>query len=1064
MKHTESNVWVGEKDLTNDPAFMQGLENEFPTLEEAALAGDGRLASLEANRRDFLKVLGFGLGAATLASCEAPVKKAIPFVIKPDSIVPGIANYYASSFVNGGDYCSVLVKTREGRPIKIEGNALSSVTRGGTSARAQAAVLSLYDYNRTKGPSRIQGGKPESLDWASLDQEIREALASASKVRILSSTIMSPSALRAVDIFCSKYAGAKHVVYDAVSSAALLDAARICFGQRVIPEYRFDLADTIVSFRADFLGTWISPIEYAAQYASRRAPRSEGTAMNRHIQFESHMSLTGSNADHRILVKPSEQSAAIAHLYNALATASGRPSQSAPSLNDKAKAAIDKIASQLLQQKGKSLVVSGTNNLGDQMLTLAINDLLGNINQTVRFERVSYQRKGSDADVQQLLAEMQAGEVDVLILWNANPAYELPFAADFSAALSKVKKSVSLNASLDETSVGCHLAAPDHHFLESWGDVEPKSGQFSFIQPTIRPIFDTRDAALSLLRWANHRPAGLAEEFTYLDYLEANWSEKLKTSGPAFQNAWDQLIHDGVFETGANSTAVACQVDVATAFSKLSKPGDPAVLEIDFFETVHIGAGQYAGIPWLQELPDPIMRTVWGNYLAVPVSFDGDRRFHALGKVKEDGELVELATEKGKVEISAVKQFGQMQGTLSVALGYGRSNAGDCGTGVGTNFNAYCQMVDGYVQYYATGATLGESSRVIEKNFACVQHHHTYGVTAKDAKTGEQFNADEAALVDDVFKGFTKGFQGALTDRSVIRHSTLDKLEENTKKLQEERAHHQHLNSHTLYPGHEYLYNSGHQWALHIDLNACIGCGACAVACMAENNVPVVGKREVSRHHEMTWLRIDRYYYGDVENPNVVYQPMMCQHCNNAPCENVCPVNATSHSSEGLNQMAYNRCVGTRYCANNCPYKVRRFNWYDYTTADLFPGNQFNIAREQAKPFYADNLVRMVLNPDVTVRARGVIEKCSFCVQRIQEGKLNAKREQRPLTDLDVKSACQTACPTSAITFGDRNNPDGILSGKLKNPLNYLVLEEINVSPSVNYTMKINNRDETLNA
>ncbi|MBK9104842.1 MAG: 4Fe-4S dicluster domain-containing protein [Saprospiraceae bacterium] len=373
---------------------------------------------------------------------------------------------------------------------------------------------------------------------------------------------------------------------------------------------------------------------------------------------------------------------------------------------------------------------------------------------------------------------------------------------------------------------------------------------------------------------------------------------------------------------------------------------------------------------------------------------------------------------------------------------------------------------DGLVQYYATGVTVS-GKQGEEDYFSCVQYHHTMGVTGQDSLTKETINADEAATVYMTYGLVRQGFQGSLVNRTIIRKSHLDHVEDFVKDLQEERHHHQELNKKQIYPGHDETYARGHHWGMHVDLNACIGCGACTVACMAENNVPVVGKREMSRHHEMAWLRIDRYFYGDVNNPSAVYQPLMCQHCNNAPCENVCPVNATNHSSEGLNQMAYNRCVGTRYCANNCPYKVRRFNWLDYNAADLWPINEPDLGLKSGSddvPYGADNLTRMVLNPDVTVRSRGVIEKCSFCVQRIQEGKLRAKTEQRLLRDADVKTACQTACPTGAITFGDMNNEEGELTKKLASPLNYIVLEEVNTRSAVNYQARVINKAEGVDA
>jgi Fe-S-cluster-containing dehydrogenase component len=1063
MKQKETSVWIDEQDLTQNPEFLSKLESELSPVALESVLEDERAGLLETNRRDFLKVLGFGIGAATLASCEIPVKKAIPYVIKPDAIVPGIANYYASSFVNGGDYCSILVKTREGRPIKIEGNAASAISKGGTNARVQASVLSLYDYNRIKSPAKNNQGELTESDWKSIDEEIKVALGAGSKIRILSSTQMSPTALKAVSEFTAKYPDAKHIMYDAISSAALLDATEHCYGERVLPEYHFDKADIIVSFNADFLGTWISPIEYAAQYVKRRSLDPESASvMSRHIQIESHMSLTGSNADNRVLVKPSEQSAAIAQLYNELSGKMGGTTIQISSINDKAKAAISKIAESLLDAKGKSLVVCGNNNLGDQILCHAINHLLNNLGHTISFDRPSYQRKGSDSHLSQLISDMKSSSVDTLIIWNANPCYDSPLASEFAAAIANVKTKISCNTLLDETAILCNYLCPDHHILESWGDVEIKRGSFSFIQPAINPIFNTRQTAHSLLIWSDSKNISSQEDQAYYEYLKKSWKEKHAQSSAAnkdFQLFWDEIIHNGVYEDPGSSKSVQFKGDVNFAAGKLSKPS-AAVVEISFFESIAIGAGHYATNPWLQEMPDPVTRCAWGNYLMTPVSFDGDRRYVPTYNIKEDGEEIEMTIGGLKSRVAAVKQFGQMPGTVSIALGYGRKHAGDCGTGIGFDFFPACKFVEGYVQYYNAELELSNSTGKIEKNFACVQHHHTMGVTAIEKSSGQKFNADEAALVDDAFKGD----QGSLTDRTIIRHSHVKDLKENIEKLKKERKHHQKLNSFTLYPSHDYKYNSGHHWGMHVDLNACIGCGTCTIACMAENNVPVVGKKEVARHHEMSWLRIDRYYYGDVDNPNVVYQPMMCQHCNSAPCENVCPVNATNHSSEGLNQMAYNRCVGTRYCANNCPYKVRRFNWYDYTTADLFPVNQFNIASEKSQPFYSDNLVRMVLNPDVTVRSRGVIEKCSFCVQRIQEGKLNAKKEDRQLNDNDVKTACQTACPTNAITFGDMNNKEGNLSKKLESPLNYIALEEINVRSVVNYTMKINNRSENLDA
>ncbi len=1061
MKDNTSNIWIGGKDLTNDPEFIEISQKEFAEPNLIEDLGNQEVAeNLGGNRRDFLKFLGFGLGAATVAAgCDIPVKRAIPYVTKPDSIVPGIANYYASTYVSGGDSVPVLVKTREGRPIKIEGNNLSSMTGGGTSARAQASVLSLYDTARFTMPQMQQDGAFVNSSWADVDKAVKAALANSRGIRIVTNTILSPTAHAAIGEFKAKYNNAQEVTYDPVSSSAILDANQENFGDRVIPDYRFDKADVIVSFGADFLGTWISPVEYAAQWVKGRQIKDiTNPKMSRHIQVESGMSLTGSNADNRILAKPSEMGAAIAYLANKIVGGI-----SVPSLNPAAKAGLDKVATELKAAQGKSLVVSGSNAVADQQLVNAINSALGNIGSTVNFANASLQRQGSEAELTKLVSDINSGNVDVVIFNGCNPVYDYAKGADLATALSKVKTKISFAQSNDETTSKCDIVAPTHHSLESWGDAEAKRGQISLIQPTINNLFDTRQYEQSLLTWADSSNLNADSDQPYFDYLKKRWVDNyLSSSAFTFANAfWDSVLQDGVYNVGSTANnAPEFSGSAASAATSIAKPANNE-LEINFYESVSMGNGQYANNPWLMEMPDPVTRTSWGNYLAVPVNFDGVRSFDGY-KDLEDGDLVNITIGGKQMSVPVVQQFGQMPGTVSLALGYGRS-FGMKGDPVGVNVNDVLTVDgNGKTNYYNTNVEIsGKTGK--EDYFSCVQYHHTFGVTAPEEGTGEIINADEAATVFfDYFTG-VKGFQGSLTDRSIIYNSTVGDLKENVEFLKNKREHAQHLNEQQIYKGYDHKYEMGHHWGMNIDLNACTGCGSCTVACMAENNVAVVGKREVSRHHEMTWLRIDRYYYGDAKNPNVVYQPMMCQHCDNAPCENVCPVNATNHSSEGLNQMTYNRCIGTRYCANNCPYKVRRFNWLDYTTADLFPANQVKIADEEL-PFGADNLTRMVLNPDVTVRARGVIEKCSFCVQRLQTGKLTAKMEGRRLQDKDVSSACMTACPTGAITFGDLNNKKGDLVKKNNSPLSYLVLEEVNVRPSVTYTMKVNNRDKSFDA
>jgi MoCo/4Fe-4S cofactor protein with predicted Tat translocation signal len=1095
MKQNKNEVWVGVEQLNNDPALTDLNKQEFVELPIVDQLSEEKTLGQETSRRDFLKYLGFGLGAATIAAgCDIPVKRAIPYVVKPDEIVPGVATYYASSFVQGGDYCSVLVKTREGRPIKIEGNSLSPITGGGTSARVQASVLDLYDIARFQHPLKMESGKMKKVSWEDLDQAVKGALTGNAQVRIVTNTVLSPTAKKAFEDFGAAYPNAKVVTYDPVSSSAMLEANEADFGQKAVPDYHFDKAEVIVSFGADFLGTWVSPVEFAQQYAkNRKIDDLEHPKMSHHIQVESFMSMTGSNADNRIVIKPSEQGAAIATLYNELAATNGFPSVSAPAINEKAAAAIKKMVSVLNKHKSKSLVVAGSNNVGEQTLVNAINDMLNNYGETIDFTHASMQRQGVDKNVQDLINEMNGGSVDaVFFMGGANPAYDLPNAQAFADALAKVKTKVSFAMLPDDTTALCDYVAPAPHYLESWGDVEPKRGHYGLVQPTIHPLFATRQAEESLLRWAESANLNITAEQPYYEYLSAHWQEAIfpqQNNFATFQAFWDSVLHDGVFAADVPAVQVVFGGDVTGAAAKINKPAS-GEFEVSFFEAVNIGSGQYAGNPWLQEMPDPVTRTTWDNHLAIPVGWDGGNSFQGFKGLNDrelygEADKVQLTVNGGTEEFTCVRQFGLKENTMAVALGYGRKKITQTGRNVGVNVYPWLGIdANGNTMYYASDVQVSEKSGH-EPLFACVQYHHTMGVTGTDPETNEEINVDEKTVMS-----LGEGYQGGLTNRTVIFQDNIrnmgtpahddhghddhggeedhggdnghdDSLLGRIRHKREEAAH---LNSETLYPFDEYtekFYSQGHHWAMHVDLNACIGCGACSVACTAENNIPVVGKTEVARHHEMAWLRIDRYYFGDYENPNVVYQPMMCQHCDNAPCENVCPVAATNHSAEGLNQMTYNRCIGTRYCANNCPYKVRRFNWLDYTAADIFPANE-PVVNGEAIPYGADNLTRMVLNPDVTVRSRGVIEKCSFCVQRIQEGKLTAKRESRRLNDGDVKSACQTACPTGAITFGDLNNEDSAVAKKVKSQLNYRVLEEVNTQSSVYYSAKVVNRDEEI--
>lgn len=962
-----------EDKIYGDKKFILQLQNESK--------------SLGTSRRDFLKAFGFTLASAAItSSCEQPVRKAIPLLVQPEGIIPGKAVFYASSYFDGVDYCSVLVKVRDGRPIKIEGNKLSSVSSGGTSARAQASVLDLYDDIRYKVP--IAGGKEST--WENVDSEIAAKLseikAKGGRIALLTPTIASLGSQAAIAEFIKAFPQTTHVQYDVLSATGILKANEKAFGKAFIPNYRFDKAELIVSFDADFLVSWLSPLEYATQYAKGRKVSEEKKTMSRHIHIEGNFSMTGSNADERLQLKPSQQKSALASLLNALKSKAGLGVADATSAPNN----INRLADELWNKAGKSLVVCGSNDAESQLIVNAINQILGNYGNTIETDVHLKLRKADDAQMSAILEDMNAGLVDALIVWDSNPVFDYPGFAD---AMAKVPLKISLAVHQDETAEKADYICPDHHYLENWGDVEVKTGVYSTAQPAIRPIFNTRAAQASLLKWAG-------QETDYRLFLQKVWENTLYPKAGfigSFTSFWNKCIHDGVFETGEKEVVPNISaVDAASALKVEPQASDE--IELVLYTTVGVGTGKHGNNPWLQELPDPISKVCWDNYVAISPKLANE-----LG-IKD-----EMLISVNGVELPALIQPGQEYKTLGIALGYGHQVGGAASKGVGKNAFPLMTIHNGIRHF--TNRTVDLKKVGGKYPVARTQTHHS------------------------------------MEGRAIVRETTLAEWQDNPMAGNEVR---QEIQSHlkTLYPKASF---DGLHWGMAIDLNSCIGCNACVVACSSENNVPVVGKEQVLMAREMHWIRIDRYYTGDPDNPAIVRQPVMCQHCDNAPCENVCPVAATTHSSEGINQMAYNRCIGTRYCANNCPYKVRRFNFFDYTGADAFKGNRYD------KVDMSTDLRRMVLNPDVTVRAKGVIEKCSFCVQRIQEKKLEAKKDNRQLRDGEVVPACAQACPTQAIVFGDLNNKDSKVSKYFADQRNYHLLEELHTLPSVGYLTKVKN-------
>lgn len=1004
----ENKYWKSLEEKYNDPEFIKQAGKEFKE-ELPVLMGEKGLEKVSTGRRDFLKFLGFSVTAATVAaSCEMPIRKSIPYVVKPDEIIPGVPNYYASTYFDGNDFVNVLVKTREGRPIKIEGNTLSPVTLGGTTAGAQASVLSLYDNLRPKGP--IANGNKTT--WNEADKNITSKLesiqAKGGQIRLVSSSVISPSLNFAVKEFVAKYPNAKHVSYDAVSYSGILEANEKSFGKRGIPSYHFDKANVIVSVGADFLRSWVSPVEFSALYAKGRKVSKNNPEMSRHIQYEALLSQAGSNADKRVVVKPSQLDATVLALYNAVASLTGAGTFSNPALEAETLKAVKETAAELASAKGKSLVISGSNDVNTQTLVNAINTLLLNYGATINFTNHYNLKQGSDKDFVAFTNELKAGNVAAVIFLNANPVYNTANGAELKDALKKAELSVSLSDQLDETAMAVNYLLPDHHYLESWGDAAPKAGVYTITQPTIEPLFDTRSALESILSFTG-------KNVNAYDYIRLYWEQFVfpnQNKFTSFNVLWDRAVHDGVLELAEAPVLVSFAGDVAAAAASVLSEKYKAGNEVVVYEKAGIRDGRNSGNPLLQELPDGISKIAWDNYVAVSPKFARENSLNS-------GDLVKVKAGNYEVELPVHLQPGTAYGVFAIALGYGRSAAGKAGSNIGKNAFPFVSFNGNNFESFVTGASFSKSNSTYP--LAQTQTYHS--------------------------------IHDGLNERRIVKETTLEEYQKNAFAGNEDRAHVlEHLT--TLYPTHDY---HAHHWNLAIDMNSCVGCGACVVACNVENNIPVVGKEEVLVAREMHWLRIDRYYAGDEENPSVVYQPMMCQHCDNAPCENVCPVAATNHSSEGLNQMAYNRCIGTRYCANNCPYKVRRFNWFDYWGADSFDKRN-GFANEHDPLNLANDLTRMVLNPDVTVRSRGVIEKCSFCVQKIQAGKLTAKRESRKLKDGEIKTACQSACATGAIVFGDYNDENSEVRKMADNERNFKVIEEIHTLPNVNYLTKVRNK------
>jgi len=1020
---SNKTYWKNLAQLDTSDEVVKKLEhNEFVSkLPKDFLSDEKTLDESSTSRRDFLKYVGFSTAAATIAACEGPVIKSVPYVVQPEQIRPGIANYYATTIADGYDFASILIKTREGRPIKVESNK-DAPTLGCANARVHASVLSLYDSLRLQGPK----SNGEDISWDNFylqtDSMLKALAASGKEIILLIPTLPSPTSQKIISDFIAVYPNVRPVVYDTISSDTALNAFEKYYGQRALADYNFSKARTIVSIDADFLGDWQGG-GYEAGYASSRIPNGDHKKadMSQHFQFESNMSLTGANADYRIPCNPADQKNILAFIYDSLIGGNVRE------LSEELNPLAQKALTALTKSGTKGVLVSGIEDEVAQATVLAINTYLKS--EAFNPESPKLIRQGNAKEVLTAFQAIEAGTVSGLISVGVNPVFSSSNGKELGEAIKNLEFSLSFTSKMDETASVSQFVAATPHYLESWGDYEFKPGHFSLAQPTIRPLFNTHQFQDVLLRLAGRNTK-------LYDQIKAYWNENILNL-----SSWSKALHDGYFSVESSqefSKPSFSELNISE-LRKASSKGMSLVL----YTKTGMGDGKQANNPWLQEFPDPITRVSWDNYLTVSLT---DAEAIGLKNTNTangalNGSYATIIVGGKTLKVPIIIQPGQAIGTVGLSFGYGKRMGlkDEMQTGVNA-FELY--------QNFNKVQTVEISALDEEHEFACVQLHNTLmgrGDIIKET-TLEIFNTKDKKYWNKMPQVSKNHIEFDVTSPEVDMWQEFDR-------------------------------SIGHHFNLSIDLNSCTGCGACVIACHAENNVPVVGKREVRKSRDMHWLRIDRYYssadsfekdnktkeaisgIGDslsifgkmeqaAENPQVAFQPVMCQHCNHAPCETVCPVAATSHGRQGQNHMAYNRCIGTRYCANNCPYKVRRFNWFLYNKNDEFDYHMNN------------DLGRMVLNPDVVVRSRGVMEKCSMCIQMTQKTILDAKLEGREIKDSDWNCACSNACDTGAMVFGDLNDEKSKVSELHQGDRMYHLLESVGTKPNVMYQVKVRNTDE----
>jgi len=1009
QSNTGKQYWRTLEELAQNPEFEELLHREFPRLAPSEW-DEG------VDRRDFLKLMAASLALAGLSGCgRTPEQHIVPYVKQPDGLILGKPQFYATVMPFGADAIGLLVESHEGRPTKIEGNPDHPSSLGATNAFAQASVLNLYDPDRAQTPTKFG----EIHTWAEF-QASAQAIASAVRLadgagfRILTGMVTSPTLAAQIESMLALYPKAKWHQWEPAVGDGTREGAKLAFGNYVSTVNRLEKADVILSLDSDFLGSGPGHIRYAREFSRRRKLNGVADKMNRLYVVEPTPSVTGATADHRLPLRASE----VEPFARALAGKLGLGTSAA--LSPEAQKWLDAVAKDLQAHKGASLVVAGEQQSAEvHALAHAINAALGNVGTTLYYTGpVEANPVNHLESLRELCADIEAGKVETLVILGVNPVYTAPHDFDFASKIGfdkktkskKVKNTICVSSHFDETAELCDWHVAESHFLETWADARAFDGTVSVIQPLIAPLYRTHSAREVL--------AAFGDKPGVSDYDALR--ERLKAAYPSgeFEKFWRKTLNDGLVRGSAFPPSA-----VSAKFSPASLPAikaaSPDELEFIFRPDPCVYDGRFANNGWLQELPKPVTKLTWDNAALVSpktaekfgISHNVAWRGGEHGKIYSN--VIDIELSNSKVTAAAWRLPGQADGVVVLPLGYGRKRAGYTGTNKG--FNAYAVRTSTAL-WTATGGKIAKTGDGYP--LACTQYHFNMeGRQILATGTLEEYKKNPGFAHDD---------------------------EENKGKTKQELS---------LYK--EYAY-PGYAWGMAIDLNSCNGCNACVVACQSENNIAVVGKEQVMRGREMHWIRIDRYYekahsatndpstYDDsLYNPETFFQPVPCQQCENAPCEQVCPVEATAHSAEGLNDMTYNRCVGTRYCSNNCPYKVRRFNFLrfqDWETPQL----------------------KLLRNPEVTVRSRGVMEKCTYCVQRINNVRIESEKQNRPILDGEIVTACEAACPTEAIVFGNANDPNSRVAKLKAQQRNYSLLGELNTRPRTTYLAAVRNPNPEL--